>query len=112
MFSQALFGSKYFALNYDLHVFALEVTIVFNSQLFFALCSNSTANIGVLVCIVPRYFIYDTQLLTFCLGALTLVKLNLKHSLKQLNQAVWQEVEWQVPRQGLGSDFMGSSCNP
>lgn len=111
MFFQALFGGKYFALNCNLHIFVLEVTIVFNSQLLFAFCSNSPASIGVTVYIVPRHFIYDTEVLTFSLEVLTLVKLNLKHLLMPLNQTVWQEVEWQLPREGLGSDFMGSSCN-
>lgn len=112
MFSQALFGGKYFSLNYNLHVFALGVTIIFNSQLLFTFCSSFPANIGVLVYIVPGYFIYETQLLTFPLEVLTLVKLNLKHSVMPPSQTVWQEVEWQVSREGLGSDLMGSSCNP
>ena len=87
-FSRALFGDKYFALNYNLHVFALEVTIVFDSCLLFTFCSNSPANIGVLVYIVPRYFLSVTQLLTFSREVLTLVKLNLKHSLMPLNESM------------------------
>lgn len=58
--SPALLGGEYFVLNHDLRIFASEVMIVFNSQPLFTFCSNSLANIGVLLDVFPRYFMYDT----------------------------------------------------
>lgn len=64
----ALLGDEYFVLNHNLHVFASGVAIVFNSQLLFTFCSNSLANIGVLVYVFPSYFMYDTTTNIFSAG--------------------------------------------
>lgn len=48
--SSALLGRQHFVLNHDRHVFASEVTIVFNSQLLFSLSSNSLANRSSAIC--------------------------------------------------------------